>query len=83
MSMNATETLDVKGQNCPMPVIKTKGAFESLAAGETLEVVATDSGSMSDIAGWAESTDGAELLEQKEATDDGETVYKHYVTKTD
>ncbi len=83
MSMDVTETLDVKGQNCPMPVIKTKGAFESLAAGETLEVVATDSGSMSDIAGWAESTDGAELVEQKEATDDGHDVYKHYVTKTD
>ena len=83
MSMDATETLDVKGQNCPMPVIKTKGAFEALAAGETLEVVSTDSGSMSDIAGWADSTEGAELLEQKEATENGDDVYKHYVTKTD
>jgi len=83
MSMDVTETLDVKGQNCPMPVIKTKGAFEALAAGETLEVVSTDSGSMSDIAGWADSTEGAELLEQKEATENGDDVYKHYVTKTD
>ena len=83
MSMDVTETLDVKGHNCPMPVIKKKGAFESLAAGETLEVVATDSGSMSDIAGWAESTEGAELVEQQETTDNGDDVYKHYVTKTD
>ncbi len=82
MSMDVTETVDVKGQNCPMPVIKTKGAFEALAAGETLEVVATDSGSVSDIAGWADSTDGAELLEQQETTDNGEDVYKHYVKKT-
>ena len=81
MSMEVTETLDVKGQNCPMPVIKTKGAFEDLPAGETLEVVATDSGSMSDIKGWAESTDDAELVEQKEATEDGESVYKHYMKK--
>lgn len=83
MSTESTETLDVTGQNCPMPVIKTKGAFDELAAGETLEVVATDSGSMSDIKGWAESTDGAELLDQKEATEGGESVYKHYVRKAE
>jgi TusA-related sulfurtransferase len=80
---SASETLDVKGQNCPMPVVKTKGAFEGLAAGDTLEVVATDPGSVSDIAGWAESTDGAELLEQTETTESGESVYKHYVRKAE
>ena len=79
----ATETLDVKGQNCPMPVIKTKGAFDGLAAGDVLEVVSTDSGSMSDIKGWAESTEGAELVEQEEATENGAAVYKHYVRKAE
>jgi len=79
----AAETLDVKGQNCPMPVIKTKGAFDGLAPGEVLEVVATDSGSVSDIAGWAESTDAAELVDQTEATEGGEDVYKHYLRKTE
>ena len=84
MSMEtAAETLDVKGQNCPMSVIKTKGAFDGLAADEVLEVVSTDSGSMSDIAGWAESTEGAELVDQQEATEDGQDVYKHYVRKTE
>ena len=79
----AAQTLDVKGQNCPMPVIKTRGAFDDLAPGEVLEVVATDSGSMSDIAGWADSTDGAELVKQEEATEGGEDVYKHYLRKTE
>ena len=83
MNTEPTETLDVKGQNCPMPVIKTKGAFEGIEAGETLEVLATDSGSVSDIEGWADSTDGAELLEQAEATEGGDTVYKHYVRKAE
>ena len=84
MSTETTaETLDVKGQNCPMPVIKTKGAFDEIAPGEVLEVVATDSGSVSDIAGWAESTDGAELVDQTEATEDGEDVYKHYLRKAE
>ena len=84
MSTETTaETLDVKGQNCPMPVIKTKGAFDEIAPGEVLEVVATDSGSVSDIAGWAESTDDAELVDQTEATEGGEDVYKHYLRKTE
>ena len=76
-NIDVTETLDVKGQNCPMPVIKTKQAMDDLAAGEVLEVVATDSGSMSDIEGWADSTAGVELVDQVE----GDGVYKHYVRK--
>ena len=79
----ATETLDVKGQNCPMPVINTKGAFDGLDAGDVLEVISTDSGSMSDIKGWADSTEGAELVDQEEATEGGESVYKHYVRKAE
>jgi TusA-related sulfurtransferase len=78
-NIDVTETLDVTGQNCPMPVIKTKGAVDELSPGEVLEVVATDSGSMSDIKGWAESTDGVELVDQIE--DDG--TYTHYVRKTE
>ena len=74
----ATETLDVKGQSCPMPVVKTKQAIDDLAAGEVLEVVATDSGSMSDLEGWADGTNGVELLEQVAEGD----VFRHFVEKT-
>ncbi|MFC4246972.1 sulfurtransferase TusA family protein [Natribaculum luteum] len=71
------DSLDVKGASCPMPVVRTKQAIDDLAADEVLEVVATDSGSMSDIEGWADGTDGVELLDQE----DGDGVYKHYVKK--
>jgi TusA-related sulfurtransferase len=77
-NLDVTETLDVKGQNCPMPVIKTKQAVDDLVAGEILEVVATDAGSVSDIDGWASSTDDVELVEQSE----GDGVYRHYVRRT-
>ena len=73
------ETLDVKGASCPMPVVKTKSAVDDLDAGEVLEVLATDPGSMSDLDGWADGTEGVELLDQTE----GEDVYKHYVRKTE
>ena len=79
MEIDVTETLDVKGLNCPMPVVKTKQAIDDLDAGQVLEVIATDSGSMSDIRGWAEATPGVELLAQEE----GDGVFTHYVEKTE
>jgi TusA-related sulfurtransferase len=77
--LTPTETLDVRGLSCPMPVVQTGQAVDGLSEGDVLEVQATDSGSVSDIAGWAESTEGVELRDQDERTEDGETVYLHYV----
>ena len=74
---DVTETLDVKGANCPMPIIETRRAIDGLTPGAVLEVLATDPGSVSDIEGWANSADGVELVEQVE--DDG--VYTHYVRR--
>ncbi len=75
---DTTKTLDVKGLSCPMPIVKTKQAIDTLEEGDILEVLATDSGSMSDLQGWSEGTDGVDLLEQVE---DGD-LYVHYVKKT-
>jgi len=74
--------LDVKGESCPMPVVKTKQKIDQLDEGDVLEVVATDKGSMSDIDGWASGTDGVELLEQSEDEEGGEKVYRHHVRRT-
>jgi len=75
----ATETLDVTGESCPMPVVKTKQRVDEIAVGDVLEVLATDPGSMSDIAGWAETTDGVKLLAQSDDSD----VFTHYVRRTE
>ena len=77
--IDVTETLDAQGLNCPMPVVKTKQAVDGLAAGDVLEVIATDPGSMSDIEGWADATAGVELVDQVE---DGDT-YRHLVRVTE
>ncbi|MDR9412475.1 MAG: sulfurtransferase TusA family protein [Haloquadratum sp.] len=73
--------LDATGLNCPMPVIQTSQAFADLGVGETLEVHATDPGSVSDIAGWADSTDGASLREQTEQDASEGTVYVHRIER--
>jgi len=59
-------TLNCKGMNCPMPIIKTKKAIEGLTIGQVLLVEATDAGSKSDIPALLKRT-GNELIEMKES----------------
>ena len=60
-----TTTLDTKGMNCPLPILKAKKAIKGLEAGETLEVLSTDPGSVKDFEAFCRST-GNELLESNE-----------------
>lgn len=78
-----TETLDAKGEVCPIPLAKTRQAIDGLAEGEVLEVLATEGNSVPDFESWADITDGVELLDQVEVAEAGESVYKHYVRRTD
>jgi tRNA 2-thiouridine synthesizing protein A len=56
-------TLDVRGQSCPLPIVRASQAIKEIAAGQTLEVLATDPGSVPDFKAWSIQT-GNELLEQ-------------------
>ena len=60
-----TQELDCRGMNCPLPVLKTKKTLKSLNAGDVLKVVATDPGSVADMAAFSRST-GHEILDQSE-----------------
>lgn len=57
---------DLKGLSCPMPVLKTKKALDSLNAGQVLKVDMTDPGSKTDIPAMLKRT-GHELVEMTEA----------------
>lgn len=65
----ADVTVDARGLQCPMPVIKLSQAIMSLASGQTVELISTDRGSCSDVPAWAEDM-GHPLQEQYET--DGE-----------
>ncbi|WP_027414731.1 sulfurtransferase TusA family protein [Aneurinibacillus terranovensis] len=71
------KTIDCKGLSCPMPIVRTKKAIEELQAGEVLEVVATDPGSVADVKSWAVRTGHQFLGTVKE---DG--VFNHYIRKS-
>lgn len=64
MTMFAIDVeLDVKGLNCPMPLLKCKKALAAMQAGQVLRVVSTDKGSVNDFAAFCRQT-GHELLQQ-------------------
>jgi len=58
--------LNCEGLNCPLPILKTKKAIDSLNSGEILKMTATDPGSVNDMASWANRT-GHELVSHTEA----------------
>lgn len=64
----ATRELDCSGLLCPLPVYKAGMALNGLAAGEVLELVCTDPGSLEDIPAMARQR-GDDLLHTEERSD--------------
>ena len=73
----ASMELNCEGLNCPLPILKTKKAIDSLSSGEILKITTTDPGSVSDMASWAQRT-GNELLAQSE----GGGVHAFFIKKS-
>ena len=63
--MEVDKTLDCKGLNCPMPVIKVKKAIGEMQTGQIVKVEATDKGSLVDMPAFAKRT-GNEIIESSE-----------------
>jgi tRNA 2-thiouridine synthesizing protein A len=57
--------LDVRGLNCPLPILRAKKALAELASGQVLRVLATDPGSVKDFQAFAKQT-GNHLLSHAE-----------------
>ena len=60
----ADQVLDVKGLNCPLPILRAKKALKDVTMGGTLLVLATDPGSVKDFEAFCRTT-GNELVESK------------------
>jgi tRNA 2-thiouridine synthesizing protein A len=57
----ADTTLDARGLNCPMPVLRANRALRGLQAGEKLRVLATDRAAIGDFRAFCRET-GHQLL---------------------
>ena len=47
--MKVDQELDVRGLNCPLPILRTQKALKIIDAGKVLKITATDPGSVQDF----------------------------------
>ena len=57
--------LDVKGLNCPLPILRAKKALAEMDSGQVLRVVATDPGAVKDFAAFCKQTGNPLLLSEE------------------
>jgi len=74
--MDANETLDAKGLNCPLPILKAKKALKGMESGQILEIIATDPGSVADFQAFCRTT-GNEAVDSNE----GDGIYTFFIRK--
>ena len=67
--------LDVKGLNCPLPILRTKKALSEMSTGQVLRVLATDPGAVKDFHAFAKQT-GNQLLSDAEVDQAFEFYFK-------
>ena len=65
--MKFDKELDAAGLACPLPIVRTKKTLAGMTPGQVLRVIATDPGSVSDMAAFAEQTGHALLQTGEEA----------------
>jgi tRNA 2-thiouridine synthesizing protein A len=73
----ADHTLDAKGLNCPLPILKARKALKEVPAGGTLEILATDPGAVADFEAFCRQT-GNELVEHSQ----DDSVYRFLIKHT-
>jgi len=71
-----TQTVDARGLSCPLPIVRTAQAARTLTSGAVIELIATDAGSIKDVAAWCKAT-GNELIDQ---SSDG-AVYRFVIRR--
>ncbi|MCW4149554.1 sulfurtransferase TusA family protein [Halomonas sp. 18H] len=76
MTLQADEVLDAQGLSCPLPLLKAKQALAAMAAGELLEVQATDAGSWRDFESFI-----AQSRHQMPAREVRGDVYHYWIRK--
>tara|TARA_A100001037_G_scaffold40596_1_gene31707 strand:+ start:21 stop:278 length:258 start_codon:yes stop_codon:yes gene_type:complete len=70
------QELDVKGLNCPLPILRTKLALSKMDSGQVLHVMATDPHSVVDFQAFCERT-AHEMLRLER----GDDLFEFYIRR--
>ena len=72
MSETFDKSLDTSGLDCPLPILRLKQVLKSMTSGQTVKMLATDSGAQSDVPAFCAQT-GHRLLDTQ--TDVGSFIF--------
>ena len=75
--MQFDRELDVKGLNCPLPILRTKKTLSEMSSGQVLRVLATDPSAVKDFQAFAKQT-GNHLLSNAESESESGPVFDFY-----
>jgi len=62
------QILDACGLNCPLPILRTRKALNTMTTGQTLQIITTDPASVKDISAFCEQTATAWFQQSKPVT---------------
>lgn len=70
--------IDTSGLTCPLPLLRTKKALQTIESGQVLKILTTDKSALSDFQAFAKQT-GNTILLQELAEVEGMVV--HFIQK--
>ena len=76
MNQESQHELDCKRLSCPLPILKTRKAMETLSSGDILKILCTDPGSVNDMSSWSNSTSHMIL-----SSDEEDSTYIYLIQK--
>jgi TusA-related sulfurtransferase len=81
MSTTYDKTLDIRNEQCPLPLVKSSQAVKELPLGDVLRILANDPGLMA-VQILAKTAKNIEELELETTQADGEQVHSIYLRRT-
>ena len=81
MGIAYDQTLDLRGVQCPMPLVEASKAIKALPLGDILKVTTHLPGSMA-IKGLVANVKYVEQIEQETFSEDEIDLYIHYLHRT-
>ncbi|MCF8482677.1 MAG: sulfurtransferase TusA family protein [Rhodospirillum sp.] len=74
--------LDARGLSCPLPVLRARKTLKRMDAGQVLEILASDPGSLKDFVSFCVQTGDELLSKATEETPEG-TLYRFHIRRAE
>jgi tRNA 2-thiouridine synthesizing protein A len=80
-SIKCDRFLDLRGLECPIPVVKAREEAARMSVGAVLKIFADESGSLKNFQGWAHAAKNVVLVAQGFEFSENGAYFVYYVRK--